>query len=49
MNVDTIELYDLSYPYKISFCMETEEAFIIGEQEQSDITYLPYLVYLALQ
>ena len=27
--------------------METEEAFIIGEKEQSDITYLPYLVYLA--
>ena len=30
--VDTIELYDLSYPYKMSFCEETEEVFILGEK-----------------
>ena len=30
VQVDAIELYDLEYPYKVSFCPETEEAFILG-------------------
>ena len=43
VNVDTIELYDLSYPCKISFCSDTAEVFILGKWVTKVVNKIIYL------